>query len=90
MKGGLNMAKLTENKDPKQVISEIEGLVKGIKSFDGSSSPLAEEACRKDIQYLLCILSEIPLMMHEFSDELKVQIKEIMNWYLEWSFGGYW
>ena len=84
------MAQLKEKKDPKQVISEIEELVKGIKSFDGSSSPLAEEACRKDQQYLLKILSENPFLLHDLSNELKAQIKEVVSWYLNWCFDACW
>ena len=72
-----------------QVKDEIVRLVEAIHKFDGTSGR-PEEEWRKDKQDLLRLLSEYPLDLYELSDDLKSQIKGIVEAYLDWSFGGWW
>ena len=72
-----------------QVKDEIVRLVEAIHKFDGTSGR-SEEEWRKDQQDLVRLLSEYPLDLYHLSDEFKSQLREMVQSYLDWSFGGWW
>ena len=72
-----------------QVKDEIVRLVEAIHKFDGTSGR-PEEEWRKDQQDLIRLLSQHPLDLHHLSDEFKSQLREMVQSYLDWSFGGWW